>query len=195
MTGLRAVRDDRRDVATPRLPDHNELATVGRRLDGIEHDVRVVNQARVVVLDRKVGRDAVMPSFLELTLDEVPVPPHVVCAVDQRVGRHRFGRRISRPDATHLAKERRAPPCRRATCGADDDIDMKSAIGLRGAIGNTPAIRLARLAASTGAEVWVKWEPANPTGSMKDRMALAMVEGAERRGELRPGGRVVEYTG
>lgn len=45
------------------------------------------------------------------------------------------------------------------------------------------------------AEIWVKWEGANPTGSMKDRMALSMIEGAERRGELKPGGTVVEYTG
>jgi cysteine synthase A len=63
------------------------------------------------------------------------------------------------------------------------------------AIGNTPAIRLRRIAPSSGAEIWVKWEGANPTGSMKDRMALAMVEGAEERGELAPGGRVIEYTG
>jgi len=45
------------------------------------------------------------------------------------------------------------------------------------------------------AEVWVKWEGANPTGSMKDRMALSMVEGAEKRGQLKPGGTVVEWTG
>lgn len=63
------------------------------------------------------------------------------------------------------------------------------------AIGNTPAISLTRLAPEGSAEVWVKWEGANPTGSMKDRMALAMVEGAEKRGGLRSGGRVVEYTG
>jgi cysteine synthase A len=48
---------------------------------------------------------------------------------------------------------------------------------------------------SNWAEVWVKWEGANPTGSMKDRMALSMVEGAERRGQLKAGGSVVEYTG
>jgi cysteine synthase A len=48
---------------------------------------------------------------------------------------------------------------------------------------------------SNHAEVWVKWEGANPTGSMKDRMALAMVEGAERRGQLKAGDTVVEYTG
>jgi cysteine synthase A len=63
------------------------------------------------------------------------------------------------------------------------------------AIGNTPLIRLARLPSEDMAEVWVKLEGANPTGSMKDRMARAMVEGGEARGELRPGGRVVEYTG
>ena len=62
-------------------------------------------------------------------------------------------------------------------------------------IGNTPLIKLERLASPDCAEVYVKWEGANPTGSMKDRMALSMIEGAERRGDLRPGGRVVEYTG
>jgi cysteine synthase A len=67
--------------------------------------------------------------------------------------------------------------------------------GALSAIGNTPAVRLTRLVPDHGAEVWVKLEGANPTGSMKDRMALSMVEGAERRGDLRPGGRVVEYTG
>jgi cysteine synthase A len=71
-------------------------------------------------------------------------------------------------------------------------------IGRQGAlagIGNTPIIRLSRLAPPTGATVLVKLEAANPTGSYKDRMALAMIEGAERRGELSPGQTVVEYTG
>ena len=63
------------------------------------------------------------------------------------------------------------------------------------AIGNTPLIRLKHLADPQSADVFVKWEGANPTGSMKDRMALSMIEGAERRGDLEPGGRVVEYTG
>lgn len=45
------------------------------------------------------------------------------------------------------------------------------------------------------AEIWAKWEGANPTGSMKDRMALSMVEGGEKRGLLKPAGTVVEYTG
>jgi len=63
------------------------------------------------------------------------------------------------------------------------------------AIGDTPVVRLERLAGEGDAEVWVKLEAANPTGSYKDRMALAMIEAAERDGRLRPGQPVVEYTG
>jgi cysteine synthase len=62
-------------------------------------------------------------------------------------------------------------------------------------IGNTPLVRLTRLAEQDAAEIYVKWEGANPTGSMKDRMAWSMIAGAEGRGALRPGGRVVDYTG
>lgn len=63
------------------------------------------------------------------------------------------------------------------------------------AIGNTPLIKLVHLAEPGCADIYVKWEGANPTGSMKDRMALSMIEGAEKRGQLKPGGTVVEYTG
>jgi cysteine synthase len=63
------------------------------------------------------------------------------------------------------------------------------------AIGNTPLVRLRRLAPENGAELWVKLEYVNPTGSMKDRMALSMIEGAERDGLIEPGTTVVEYTG
>jgi cysteine synthase A len=62
-------------------------------------------------------------------------------------------------------------------------------------IGNTPLVRLSALAPENGAELWVKLEYLNPTGSMKDRMALAMIEGAERDGKIEPGTTVVEYTG
>ena len=62
-------------------------------------------------------------------------------------------------------------------------------------IGGTPLVRLHRLLPPGSADVVVKLEFFNPTGSYKDRMALAMIEGAERRGALRPGMRVVEYTG
>ena len=63
------------------------------------------------------------------------------------------------------------------------------------AIGNTPLVQLTRVVAPESADVLVKLELANPTGSYKDRMALAMIEGAEARGALRPGMRVVEFTG
>src|SRR5919197_4052809 len=62
-------------------------------------------------------------------------------------------------------------------------------------IGGTPVVRLDRLVGEGGAEVWVKLEAGNPTGSYKDRMALAMIEGATRDGRLQPGQPVVEYTG
>jgi cysteine synthase len=63
------------------------------------------------------------------------------------------------------------------------------------AIGNTPVVRLTRVVPQRAAEVWVKLEYYNPTGSYKDRMARSMVERAERRGDLKPGMTVVEYTG
>jgi cysteine synthase len=63
------------------------------------------------------------------------------------------------------------------------------------AIGNTPLVRVHRCAPDNGAELWVKLEYRNPTGSMKDRMALAMIEGAERDGLIAPGDTIVEYTG
>ncbi|PKP91379.1 MAG: cysteine synthase A [Alphaproteobacteria bacterium HGW-Alphaproteobacteria-14] len=59
-------------------------------------------------------------------------------------------------------------------------------------IGATPHIRMARL--FPGHEVWIKSERSNPGGSIKDRIALAMVEDAETRGALRPGGTIVEPT-
>lgn len=63
------------------------------------------------------------------------------------------------------------------------------------AIGNTPVVRLRKLTGSGSAEVVVKLEYYSPTGSYKDRMALAMIEGAESRGALKAGMRVVEFTG
>ncbi|OGU01309.1 MAG: cysteine synthase [Gemmatimonadetes bacterium GWC2_71_10] len=64
-----------------------------------------------------------------------------------------------------------------------------------GAIGNTPLVKLSRIVPAGAADVLVKLEYYNPTGSYKDRMALSMVERAERRGDLMPGMTVVEYTG
>lgn len=59
-------------------------------------------------------------------------------------------------------------------------------------IGNTPHIRVNRLFGS--AEVWVKSERANPGGSIKDRIALSMIDAAERSGQLKPGGTIIEPT-
>lgn len=54
-------------------------------------------------------------------------------------------------------------------------------------IGKTPLIKLDRITGPGCAEIYVKYECGNPTGSMKDRMGVAMIEGAEKRGELFPG--------
>jgi len=62
------------------------------------------------------------------------------------------------------------------------------------AVGNTPIVELRRLVPAGSGRVLVKLEWANPTGSMKDRMARAVIEGAERKRQLRPGGTVVDYT-
>ena len=62
-------------------------------------------------------------------------------------------------------------------------------------IGGTPLLELRRVVPDGCARILIKLESDNPTGSMKDRMALAMVEGGERSGRLKTGGRVVEYTG
>jgi cysteine synthase A len=62
-------------------------------------------------------------------------------------------------------------------------------------IGNTPLVRLRRCVPANGAELWIKLEYMNPTGSMKDRIALIMIEGAERDGLIGPDTVVVEYTG
>ena len=67
--------------------------------------------------------------------------------------------------------------------------------GVLAGIGHTPLVKVTRLVGDSDASIWVKLEAANPTGSYKDRMALAMIEGAERSGRLAPGQTVVEYTG
>lgn len=61
-------------------------------------------------------------------------------------------------------------------------------------IGSTPVVRLARLTGEGDAEVWGKLESMNPGGSVKDRICLAMVEDAERKGRLKPGDTIIEAT-
>src|SRR5579871_5007830 len=60
-------------------------------------------------------------------------------------------------------------------------------------VGNTPVVRINRLAPS-GVNLWVKIEAFNPLGSVKDRLALGIIEAAERDGTLKPGQTVVEAT-
>src|SRR6201993_2226689 len=62
-------------------------------------------------------------------------------------------------------------------------------------IGSTRSMALRNIRAANGSRILLKMENENPTGSMKDRMALAMIEAAEQDGRLKAGGSVVEYTG
>jgi cysteine synthase A len=61
-------------------------------------------------------------------------------------------------------------------------------------IGNTPLVRLGKIAPVGGAEICGKLENLNPAGSVKDRIALAMIEAAEEQGLLKPGATIVEPT-
>ncbi len=69
---------------------------------------------------------------------------------------------------------------------------MKSTQNILNAVGNTPLVRLVHVAKTIRPVLWAKLEYFNPTGSVKDRMALYMVEDAERSGLLKPGGTIVE---
>jgi cysteine synthase A len=72
---------------------------------------------------------------------------------------------------------------------------MRVGTSMTDVVGGTPVVQLRNVVPDGAADVFVKLEWFNPTGSYKDRMALAMVEEAERRGDLSPGMTVVEYTG
>ncbi len=89
-------------------------------------------------------------------------------------------------DARHADQIREMLPAFRSTPPAASVLQT---------IGRTPVVRLRSVVPPGAADVLVKLEFFGPTGSYKDRMALAMIEGAERRGTLRPGMRVVEFTG
>ena len=76
---------------------------------------------------------------------------------------------------------------------AGDRVD--TAMNILDSIGNTSLVQLRRVVPSNGASIFVKLEWENPTGSMKDRMAMSMISAAEKDGRLKPGSTVVEYTG
>src|SRR5215207_6977750 len=84
-------------------------------------------------------------------------------------------------------------PAGARTTGSAADQRIDTSVLQR--IGGTPLVALRRIAPDGCARLLIKLESANPTGSMNDRVALAMIEAAERSGLLKPGGRVVEYTG
>ena len=63
------------------------------------------------------------------------------------------------------------------------------------AIGNTPLLKLTKIVSPSSADVWIKYEGNNPTGSYKDRMALGVIRAAMDRGDLKIGDRLCEYTG
>ena len=67
-------------------------------------------------------------------------------------------------------------------------------MNILGQIGNTPLLKLTRVIEASDVEIYVKCEFLNPGGSIKDRMALCMIEEAEKRGELKPGGTIVEQS-
>src|ERR1700736_1992585 len=71
----------------------------------------------------------------------------------------------------------------------------RSRQGILATIGDTPVVRLRHCVPESGAEILLKLEYLNPTGSMKDRMGLSMIEGAERDGLIDAETTVVEYTG
>ncbi|MCA9709187.1 MAG: pyridoxal-phosphate dependent enzyme, partial [Myxococcales bacterium] len=72
---------------------------------------------------------------------------------------------------------------------------MQGAVAdLTQAIGRTPIVRLNRVAEDVESEIYVKLEYMNPAGSMKDRVGLNIIEDAEKRGMLGPGGTIIEAT-
>ena len=75
-----------------------------------------------------------------------------------------------------------------------NDSPATAAPTIADCIGNTPLVRLQRMAAGTGSEVLVKLEGDNPAGSVKDRPAFNMIAAAERRGDIRPGDTLIEAT-
>jgi cysteine synthase len=73
-------------------------------------------------------------------------------------------------------------------------MTLRKAENVLDLIGSTPVVRLRRLPTEGSAAVWAKLERFNPGGSVKDRIAKAMIEAAEEAGMLKPGGVIVEAT-
>jgi len=83
---------------------------------------------------------------------------------------------------------------RRATAFSKPFVPLTSESGFPGAVGNTPLIKLNKLSKETGCDIYGKGEFMNPGGSVKDRAALWIIEDAEKRGQVGPGGTIIEGT-
>src|SRR5262249_37061992 len=96
--------------------------------------------------------------------------------------------RSSRPRCARVRPSSSCRPWPEAT------IASRLAPGLLDLIGDTPLVELTRLAPKSSVQIYAKLEGANPTGSIKDRVARAMIEAAEASGELEPGRTLIEPT-
>jgi cysteine synthase A len=133
--------------------------------------------------------EAVRADTLGLVRDSDPFPMTEPIAPHPRFGPWNFRQWVvfaGGHDARHADQIREMLPAFRSPVLAPSVLRT---------IGRTPVVRLRKVVPEGAADVLVKLEFFNPTGSYKDRMALAMIEGAERRGALKPGMRVVEFTG
>ncbi|GIX31762.1 MAG: hypothetical protein KatS3mg124_2234 [Porticoccaceae bacterium] len=132
------------------------------------------------------GRQIAHPAFELLAHGEPPRP-----------GRHGSARERLYPFSQSIQGAPYAPAARPVQCAlpgpqrAESAVIRKDVIEL---IGNTPLVRLRRASEATGCEILGKCEFLNPGGSVKDRTALGIIRDAEARGELRPGGVIVEGT-
>ncbi|KAI9010789.1 tryptophan synthase beta subunit-like PLP-dependent enzyme [Hyaloraphidium curvatum] len=102
--------------------------------------------------------------------------------------------RLPAPLGRHVPRRTFLPPCSRAFATAPPWRPPPVCDGLDGAVGRTPLLLLKTASRETGRLIYGKAEFMNPGGSVKDRAALALVLGAEQRGDLKPGGTVVEGT-
>src|SRR5436309_2304464 len=101
----------------------------------------------------------------------------------------------ARTSARSTSSRRRSARARRSSsCRRWPAVSSRLAPSVLDLIGDTPLVELPRLSPKRGVQLYAKLEGANPTGSIKDRVALAMIEAAEASGELEPGRALLEPT-
>jgi hypothetical protein len=180
----RYARGEEREVELPPgKPEHEVVPAVVRLVEVLVADAVGFHEERAHELP---GSAAVEPSCINADVEVAPDHEPGDVAPDQK---HRPGRRKAPLD---LMGREKALRLRLQGIGAREQVgvgqrhlrDHDRVESILEAIGNTPLVRLRRCTPENGAELWLKLEYRNPTGSMKDRMALAMIEGAERDGLL-----------